>query len=171
MNLRNIVGISAAIGLANALMMGSAVGQSAKGDKERLVGSWTLVALTVGEGATQTLPYGPNPKGSMMVDDNGRFSITIMRSDLPKFASNSRITGTPDENKAIVQGSLAYYGTYTIDEATHLMTVKIEGSTFPNFAGDTQIRTLWFNDDQVTYINPTPSTGGGNAKNIFKRVR
>jgi hypothetical protein len=171
MNLRNVVGISAVTGLAIPLMMGSAVGQSAKSDKQRLVGSWTLVALTVGEGATQTLPYGPNPKGSMMVDDNGRFSITIMRSDLPKFASNSRMTGTPDENKAIVQGSLAYYGTYTIDEATHLIRVKIEGSTFPNFVGDTQVRTLSFNGDEVSYINPTPSNGGGNAKNIYARVR
>jgi Lipocalin-like domain len=171
MNFRNVVGISAAIGLTIPLMMGSAVGQSAMSDKERLVGSWTLVALTVGEGDTQTLPYGPSPKGSMMVDDNGRFSITIVRSDLPKFASNSRMTGTPDENKAIVQGSLAYYGTYTIDEATHLITVKIEGSTFPNFAGDTQIRSLSFSGDEVTYINPTPSNGSGNAKNIYRRIK
>jgi hypothetical protein len=81
------------------------------------------------------------------------------------------MTGTPDENKAIVQGSLAYYGTYTIDEVAHLITVKIEGSTFPNFAGETQIRTLSFNGDEVTYINPTPSNGGGVAKNTYKRVR
>jgi Lipocalin-like domain len=60
------------------------------------------------------------------------------------------MTGTPDENKAIVQGSLAYYGTYTIDEVAHLITVKIEGTTFPNFAGETQIRTLSFNGDEVT---------------------
>jgi len=171
MNLRNVIGISAVIGLVIPLIMGSAVGQAAKSDKEQLVGSWTLVALTVGEGATQALPYGPYPKGSMMVDADGRFSITIMRSDLPKFASNNRMAGTPDENKAIVQGSLAYYGTYTIDEATHVITVKIEGSTFPNFIGDMQIRTLSFSGDEVTYINPTPSNGGGSAKNIFKRVR
>jgi hypothetical protein len=172
MSLRNVLGISAAVGLAIPLMMGGAViGQSAKSDKERLVGSWALVALTVGEGAAQTLPYGPDPKGLMMIDDNGHFSITIMRSDLPKYASNNRMTGTPDENKAIVQGSLAYYGTYTIDDATHSIAVKIEGSTFPNFVGDTQIRTLSFNGDEVTYINPTPSNGGGNAKNIYKRIR
>jgi hypothetical protein len=35
------------------------VGQTAK---ERLVGSWTLVSLTAGEGADQSLPYGPNPR-------------------------------------------------------------------------------------------------------------
>ena len=76
------------------------VGQTAK---ERLVGSWTLVSLTAGEGAHQTLPYGPNPKGSMMVDANGRFMITVVRSDLPEFASNNRMVGTPDENKEMMR--------------------------------------------------------------------
>ena len=94
------------------------VGQTAK---ERLVGSWTLVSLTAGEGADQNLPYGPNPKGSMMVDANGRFMITVVRSDLPNFASNNRMRGTPDENNSVVQGSIAYYGTYTIDEATRVI--------------------------------------------------
>ncbi|HET9245897.1 MAG TPA: lipocalin-like domain-containing protein, partial [Xanthobacteraceae bacterium] len=107
------------------------MGQTARTAKERLVGSWTLTSLTAGEGADQTLPYGPNPKGSMMVDANGRFMITVVRSDLPNFASNNRMVGTPDENNSVVQGSIAYYGTYTIDEATRVITVKVEGSTFP----------------------------------------
>jgi Lipocalin-like domain len=108
------------------------VGQTARSAKEQLVGSWTLISLTAGEGADQTLPYGPNPKGSMMADANGRFMITVVRSDLPNFASNNRMVGTPDENNSVVQGSIAYYGTYTIDEATRVITVKVEGSTFPN---------------------------------------
>jgi hypothetical protein len=162
--------MSAAFLLA-AMLIGSAVGQSAKSAKEQFVGSWTLVSITAGEGAGQTLPYGPNPKGTMMVDANGRFSITVMRSDLPKLASNNRMTGTPDENKAIVQGSIAYYGTYTIDEATRVITVNIEGSTFPNFDNGTQTRILSFAGDEVTYLNPTPSMGGGTAKVTYKRAK
>ena len=155
--------------------MSGTVGHSAKNDnrndnksdKERLVGSWILVALTAGDG--DTLPYGPNPKGTMMVDANGRFSITVVRSDLPKFASNNRMTGTPDENKAVIQGCIAYFGTYRIDEATHVITVHVEGSTFPNFAGGTQTRILSFRgDDEVTYLNPTPSMGG-TAKVTYRR--
>jgi len=48
----------------------------------------------------------------MMVDAGGHISVTTLRSDLPKFQSNNRIAGTADENKAIVQGSIAYFGTY-----------------------------------------------------------
>src|SRR5262249_23805081 len=76
------------------------------------------------------------------------------------------------ENNSVVQGSIAYYGTYTIDEATRVITVEVEGSTFPNFTGGTQTRILSFNgDDEVTYLNPTPSHGGEPAKVTFRRVK
>jgi hypothetical protein len=108
----------------------------------------------------------------MMVDANGRFMITVVRSDLPNFASNNRMRGTPDESNSVVQGSIAYYGTYTIDEATRVITVKVEGSTFPNFTGGTQTRILSFNgDDEVTYLNPTPSHGGAPAKVTYRRAK
>ncbi|MFL6822711.1 MAG: lipocalin-like domain-containing protein [Xanthobacteraceae bacterium] len=144
----------------------------AKTAKERLLGAWTLVSLTAGEKADQTFPYGANPKGSMMVDANGRFMITVVRSDLPQFASNNRMTATPDEATAVVQGSIAYSGSYSIDEATRVITVNVEGSTFPNFTGGTQTRILSFNgDDEVTYLNPTPSHGGAPAKVTYRRAK
>jgi Lipocalin-like domain len=127
--------------------------------------------LTAGNGAKQTMPYGANPKGTMMVDANGRFSITVVRSDLPRFTSDNRMTGTAEENMAIVQGCIAYFGTYSIDEATHVITVNVEGSTFPNFDGGTQTRILSFSGDEVTYLNPTPSMGGGTAKVTYRRAR
>jgi len=43
-----------------------------------------------------------------------------MRADLPKFGSGSRLQGTPDENKAIVQGTVSSFGTYTVDEGKKL---------------------------------------------------
>jgi hypothetical protein len=164
------VRISTITAFGVALINSAAVGQSANSDKERFIGSWTLVSLTSGEGANQTLPYGPNPRGTMMVDANGRFSITVVRSDLPKFTSNNRMSGVPEENKAVVQGSIAYWGTYSIDEATHVLTVNIEGSTFPNFSGGTQTRILSFDGDEVTYFNPTPSMGGS-AKVTYRRAK
>ena len=39
-----------------------------------------------------------------MFDGNGRFAAQFMGSGLPKFASNNRLEGTPEENKAIVPG-------------------------------------------------------------------
>ena len=170
MNCGNILRIATITALGIVLMTSATVGQPAKSDKERFIGTWTLVSLTSGEGANQTLPYGPNPKGTMMVDVNGRFSIMVARSDLPKFASNNRMSGTPEENKAIVQGTIAYFGTYSIDEATHVLTVNIDGSTFPNFMGGAQTRILSFDGDEVTYFNPTPSMGGS-ARVTYRRAK
>lgn len=151
--------------------MNDAAGNPPKSDKERLVGSWILTSLTSAEGERQTFPYGPNPKGTMMADADGRFSITVVRSDLPHFATNNRMTGTPEENKAIVQGVIAYFGTYGIDETSHVLTVHVEGSTFPNFNGGTQTRILSFSgDDEMTYFNPTPSMGG-TAKVTYRRAK
>ena len=59
-----------------------AFGQTAK----ELVGSWTLISITVNRDGEKTEPFGSNPKGTMTFDSGGRFSIIVTRSDLPKFA-------------------------------------------------------------------------------------
>jgi len=86
--------------LAFSFPAGNAFSQAAK----ELVGSWTLISVTVNRGGDEIDPFGPNPKGTMMFDRNGRFSIVVTRSELPKFASNNREMGTPEENKAISPG-------------------------------------------------------------------
>lgn len=37
-------------------------------------------------------------------------------SEVPNIASNNRLSGTPDDYKAISQTSLSLFGTYTVDE-------------------------------------------------------
>lgn len=94
-----------------------------------------------------------------------------MRQGVPKFASKNRTKGTDEENKAAVLGSLAYFGTYTIGEADSSITVKIEASNYPNFAGETQKRVLAFKGDELTVTNPAPSGGGGVATQAWKRAK
>jgi Lipocalin-like domain len=166
-----IVGLLAGALLGAMSIAGDAMGQPARSDKEQIVGTWLLVSLTAGEGAAQTQPYGAAPKGVMTVDAGGHVSLTVLRADLPKFASGNRTTGTPDEIKAVVLGSISYYGTYEVDDATHVMTIRIIGSTFPNFDGTTQKRTLAFNGDELTFSVPNPSGGGAGAKLLFKRAK
>jgi hypothetical protein len=89
---------------------GDAFGQTAK----ELVGSWTLVSVTVNRDGEKVEPFGPNPKGTMTFDSGHRFSLIITRSDLPNVASNNREMGTSEENKTVVQGSIAYFGTYYV---------------------------------------------------------
>src|SRR5216117_4082860 len=55
---------------------------------------------------------------------NGRYVIAFSRADLPKVASNNRTTATAEENKAIVGGSLAHFGTVSVNATDKTFTFK-----------------------------------------------
>ena len=76
-----------------------------KSIKDQLVGTWIFVsAQDVKPDGSKVDPWGSNPKGAAMYDANGRFTFMIMRSDLPKFASNNRAQASAEEGKAVAQG-------------------------------------------------------------------
>jgi hypothetical protein len=132
------------------------------------VGTWTLVSATTAQGGRDT--FGPNPKGILMVYANGRYVIAFARAALPKVASNSRTTATADENKAIVDGSLAHFGIISVNEADKTFTFKIESATFPNWTGTEQKRPFTISGDQLWYTAAAAS-GGGAATVVWKRVK
>ena len=160
MNRRNIVNLSAILALAIIVLPGSADAQR-KALKDQLVGTWTLVSVaqTTKEGVKSDR-WGPNPKGRVVFDANGRYSFMIFRSDVPKFAINNLNQGTPEENKAALQGMTANYGTWKVDEATKTITTNIEGASFPNLVGGTQTRVVSsLNEDELRYINSASLIG------------
>jgi hypothetical protein len=137
-----------------------------------LEGTWTLVSITLEQDGKKTDFYGPNPRGQETYDPNGHVLFIITRSDLPKFASNNREAGTPEENKAVAQGSIAYFGTYSVNETDKTITTHIESCTFPNWNGTD--RKLSFNisgDELSITVITTPSTGTGTAHLVWKRAR
>ncbi len=160
------IGISALI-VGVSFPREGATAQSA----DDIVGTWTLVSVTNEKDGQTVEPYGPNPKGSFMLDGK-RFSLVVVRPGRPKFASNNRLTGTPEENKETVQGSIAYFGTYSVDDTDKtLVSFQIEGSSFPNWEGVEQERVLKITGDQMDYTNPTISTGAGVARLVWKRAK
>src|SRR5258708_6886938 len=141
MNRRSILNLSAIAALGFTLSAGTASAQLAKD----VVGAWTIVSA--GDA------YGPTPKGSLILEPNGRFSIQLMRHDLPKYTSNNRTQGTSAEYKATVEGSLSYFGTYSISGTD--LNLHIEGSTFPNWIGTDQKRiNLALTGDELKYTHP-----------------
>ena len=130
-------------------MMVITAGASAQTAKD-LVGAWTIVSITVEGDGKKSEPFGPNPIGTQIYDSSGRFASTLMRSDLPKVASNSRATSTPEESQKIAHGSLAYYGTYTVNEAEKSVTMQMEGATFPNWIGTSRRRLYAISGDTLT---------------------
>jgi hypothetical protein len=149
------------------LPRGGAVAQTAK----ELVGMWTLVSVTLEQDGKKTDMYGADPQGQAIFAPNGRFSIMFIRSDIPKFASSNREAGTAEENKAAVQGGIAYFGTYSVSETDKVITYHLEGSTFPNWRDVDQQRLFKLSGDELTLTNLTPSTGSGTGYSVWKRVK
>ena len=70
---------------------------------------------------------------------------------------------------AITKGSIAYYGTYTVDEASKTLSLKINGTTLANQLGMEQKRTISaISADEMKYTNPT-SIAGGKIEVAWKR--
>ena len=157
---------------ASALIFGvflpreEAVGQIAN----ELVGTWTLVSITLERDGKKIDFYGSNPQGQLMFDSNRRFSVIVTRSDLPKFASNNREAGTSEENKAIVQGSIAYFGTYSVSETDKTITTHAVSSTFPNWNGIDRKSSINISGDELD-ITSRPSTGTGVAHTVWNRAK
>ena len=151
------------------LMPGGVMGQP-KSLKNQLVGTWVYVSSTA-KAPDGSQFWGSSPKSLMIFTDNARFCWIVFRSDRPKFASNNRLQGTAEENKAVLQGSLAYFGTYSINEPDRSITTHVEGSTYPNSEGEDQKRIITtLTDDELRYENPV-TTRGDRVEAMWKRVR
>jgi len=146
--------------LGVALLAGSALGQQ-KPLTDQLLGTWTLVSHESVRGdGSRTPVYGPNPKGIAFFDATGHFIITVMRADRAKYAIDFPTQGTADENKATAQGTMTYFGTYSVNEADHTIALHIEASSFPNWNGADQKRTFAIAGDQLTLTARALQTGG-----------
>lgn len=134
-----------------------------------LVGAWTIASVITEQGGTQVEPFGSDPRGVLMLDANGRYALVLLRPDLPPFVSTNRTAGTPEENRAVVQGTIAHFGTYAV-EGDGTLVFRIEGSTFPNWDGAEQKRSFTLTEDTLEYTVPAAS-GGGTGRVVWTRAK
>jgi len=105
-------------------------------------------------------------------DANGRYSSIIVRSDLAKYASNNRLQTSPAEDKATVQGAIGFFGTYTVNEADRSYTVRVDGSSYPNWNGTDRKQVVEsITADELKIENPAPSIGGPPTQLTYRRVK
>jgi hypothetical protein len=140
--------------------------------KEQLVGTWALVS------SDQVLPdgsklkqFGANPKGINVFDANGRFFLMVASADNSKLASKDPSSKTkPDEVGGLIVESIAYYGTYTVNEAERVVILHLEVSTFPNQIGTDQKQTITsLTADEMKYSNPA-AIPGVQVHQVWKRA-
>jgi hypothetical protein len=77
--------------------------------------------------------------------------------------------GTAEEYKAVVHGSIASFGTYSVSADGKVLTLKQEGGTWALRNGKEEKRPLTLSGDDMKYT--TAATVGGTSELTYKRVK
>jgi hypothetical protein len=173
MSLIRLVAWSVLLACGAALGSADSVQAQQKTLKDQLVGAWDspTTVITRPDG-TKFEPFGANPIGMIIFAADGHVAMVVAKPDLPKLASNNRMSGTPEENKALAEGLRALYGTYSVDEAKKTLTYHVLGSSFPNEIGKDETRTiLALTADEVRWTNASGAAGGMPVFATWRRVK
>lgn len=157
MNRQFSVGIFAIALVAIAVIPRSGVAQGTS-LRDQLVGTWIYVSSTAKRDDGTAVPR-PDLQGAVTYTADGHFHFITTPTDLPKLADPSR--PTPEEAMAIASGSIAYTGTYTVDENTKTIHPNVETSTLRNLVGAPNLRRIVtsITPDEMKFTNPRTSTG------------
>jgi len=135
-----------------------------------LRGTWTLLAadkiLPSGE---RVHDYGGAPKGRMVVDAQGRYSLQIFKSERPRFATADKVAGSAEEFASAVLGSSTHYGVVVADSEQRVLTFTIEASSFPNWEGTVQKRQYTLEGPVLSYRVP-PRPDGSVPISVWQKL-
>jgi len=170
MNRRATLAMTTALCLAVGLSASDALAQQ-KSLKEQLVGTWTLVSSDqVRPDGSKLRQFGANPNGINVFDANGRFFLMMAGADNLRMASNDRSMTKSEEDGLIVE-SIAYYGTYTLNEELNVISLHLDASTFPNQVGTDQKRSITsLTANELKYSSPAAKSGD-QVHQVWKRAQ
>ena len=141
--------------------------QQQKSLKELIVGTWLLDSVyDQTQDGEKHNPWGDGVKGQAMFDAQGHYSWMIMSANRAKADTSPRIP---------VGQAIAYWGTYTIDEAAKTFTDHIERCTFPQWDGGGGTDNIEFPTEDEFHFTvpkpfPDPTLGPIAPHLIFKRA-
>jgi hypothetical protein len=105
---------------------------------QQVSGAWTLTsgAEQMPDG-TKTVPWSA---GNLILDPSGHMSFFVLAAD--------RKTDGPPDPRQPAGPMVAYYGTWTADDAAKTLTFRVENASAPAFNGATRVQ----------YVAVTPDT-------------
>lgn len=120
-------------------------------DTPRFFGTWRLVSDTT--------------TGMMIYDSLGNMAAQVMPNRVRrKYAAAEP---TPEEAKDALTGYLAYFGTYSVDEQTHIVTHHRTANINPGQVGDDVVRAYVFESNDRLVLTPA----GSRNKIVWERAR
>ena len=136
----------------------------------KLHGTWKLVSAssTTSTGDRVETPYGSNPSGLLTYTADGRVTALISYDSRKPLSFGG---GTPEEQAEAFKTFLAYAGRYSVSGDT--VTHHIEISSIQNYVNKDLVRSVKFQDDQLTLLTP-PTLVNGKIQTIeltWRRLR
>lgn len=118
--------------------------------RRKLQGAWRYVGTRL-DG--KSWDRGANPKGMIYYGPHGEMSVQIAPDVARTRAANVM---TPDEAFLALKDYIAYFGTYSVDEAAGTVTHHRQATIQPGDAGDF-VRRIEFTGDRLV-LRPPHST-------------
>lgn len=169
-----VVGPSAEVRLADTASERKAGARVVPVDAARFVGTWRLVHwfARLPDGR-RIVPFGPDFRGRITYDGDGRMAVQVMKIGRPLFADADPLGGTSEEITAALRGFIAYYGAYTVDVAAGVIRHTVEVCSFPNWVGTVQDRFFRFVEDELELSSgPIESSAWeGEARHVLRWQR
>jgi hypothetical protein len=136
------------------------VNGQAQTDRERLIGSWRHLGTTV-DGKPRP-GQGAHPRGIIIYDPHGYMACQVA-PDRQVTKAGDKPTGA--EAQAALDGHIAYFGRYSVDENAHTVTHHRQGSVQPGDTADL-VRGYEFTGDRLI-LRPV----GTAAEVIWERIK
>lgn len=146
--------------------------QAAK-ETSAIVGTWRLVAYKdIPDKGPVHCPFGEQPEGLLVYGADGYMSIQVMRTPHPKVASGDEEKVTVDEKVALYDAYTAYFGTYKVNTALHVVTTHVLADMADIFVGRDEERPYELQGDRLT-LTPEWITDGmrWQGVRVFERVK
>lgn len=147
------------------------IGTAASSDEAHaLIGTWRVVEFAdLDKEGKWVYWFGEHPRGYLIYDATGHMHIQVMKvPPLAAFPESDWDVGTPPSPEhavAAYSAYEAYFGTYTVDEAKHVVTHHVEGSVHPDYIDTDQPRPYRLQGDRL-------EIGDGKTwRRVLERVR
>jgi hypothetical protein len=113
--------------------------------ESQLIGHWQLVGVDLSGNA----PYGAKPQGSMFLDAGGHYSVIVISDGGAR--------------------SIAYFGAYTVNAATHTIVYHVDGASQAAAVGRDEKRLIHIDGNQLVQQS-LPAPGRPVLKVTWKRA-
>ena len=139
------------------VLASSAAAQANRG----IVGSWRVVQFDDVENGNVIHRFGEKPLGLFVYTADGHVAIQISNPANPRCLAPARKSGpgrkdetqlpacTAAQMQALLDGTVAYWGTYSVDEAASVVIHHVKSDLANGYAGSDQPRPFRLDGDRL----------------------